>query len=115
MCFPTACKKDSDCAQYHACLLGQCGPRECPSPDSKSFDFKKRGRDPITIGTIVEVNCKPGLIFGPGSKSTRLICRDDESGQGELVTLDGTHKGVCFHGKCSLGLCAMACLRQPMH
>ena len=93
------CRNDQECDQYHQCILGRCVPLECPKPlntESQIFDPPK---EPITIGSIVEVKCKPGKIFGPGTKTTHLICRDNENGRGELVTLDGSQKTSCFPGK----------------
>ncbi len=69
------------------------------TPGDNDLQIFKPTKYSITIGTIVEMQCKPGKIFGPGSKTIKLICRDNEEiGRGELVTLDGIQKGSCYPG-----------------
>ncbi len=69
------------------------------TPGDNDLQIFKPTKYSITIGTIVEMQCKSGKIFGPGSKTIKLICRDNEEiGRGELVTLDGIQKGSCYPG-----------------
>jgi hypothetical protein len=82
-------------------------PRECEKPENSETQIfgSTQPNYPITIGTIIEMHCKSGKIVGPGTRTTQLICRDDENGKGELVTLDGTQRGSCFPGEFSRVLC----------
>ena len=97
--FFAACRSDLECDPYHVCLLGRCVIKECEKPVDNDLQIFKPTKSAITIGAIVEMQCKPGKIFGPGMKTIKLICRDNEEvGRGELVTLDGMQKGSCYPG-----------------
>jgi hypothetical protein len=73
--------------------------KECEKPNDNDLQIFKPTKPVITIGSIVEMQCKPGKIFGPGTKTIKLICREnDDGGLGELVTLDGMQKASCYSG-----------------